>query len=191
MPASLPKANLIYLDPPWDVDQKGARGAQPKYPLMTRIQIAGLPISQLAADDAFIALWVTNGTLRLGYDLLEQWGFKPIAPITWVKFRLGLGNHLRHSTEHILLGRRGKAKVLHHSQPTWIQAPVREHSRKPEEVFALLERLVPGEVRMELFARRRPFSSSPWLIWGNEVPSDFELAGYPVPTYAPEAHRLP
>lgn len=170
--------STLLVDPPWEAQQSGPYGAAIHYPLMSLEQIKGLPVEDLAAEDAHLWLWVTNATLRDGYDVAESWGFTVRSPLTWVKFRLGLGNYLRNSTEHLLLCTRGKAPVKHRSQPTWISAPVQEHSRKPEEQYALIERISPGPY-LELFARRR---QPGWHVWGNEITSDVSIPGYPVPS---------
>ncbi|RFS84151.1 methyltransferase [Actinomadura spongiicola] len=172
----------ILADPPWDIHQTGARGAVQHYPLMTLERIKAMPVEALAEDDAHLWLWCTNNTLREGYEVADAWGFTVRAPLTWVKFRLGLGTYLRHMTEHCLFATRGKAPVRFRSQPTWMVAPVQEHSHKPEEQFAIIERLSPGPY-LELFARRRPPSNGPWYVWGNEMAdSDISIPGYPVPS---------
>lgn len=178
-PAAAPERyRTLLIDPPWDVGQKGVLGAERHYRLMTLEQIAGLPVPRLATEDAHLWLWVTNATLRHGYDIAEGWGFTVRSPLTWVKFRLGLGTYLRNSTEHLLLCTRGKAPVQFRAQPTWMNAPVQEHSHKPEEQYALIQRISPGPY-LELFARRR---QPGWDAWGNEVDSDLRLPGYPVPS---------
>lgn len=174
----------ILADPPWDIEQKGKRGAGEHYRLMTLDRIKAMPVADLAADDAHLWLWVTNATLRHGYDVAEAWGFTVRSPLTWIKFRLGLGNYLRNSTEHLLFATRGKAPVRFRSQPTWIQAPVQDHSHKPEEQYALIERISPGPY-LELFARRQPphnLSRDRWAVWGNQIESDLVIPGYPVPS---------
>lgn len=120
-------------------------------------------------------------------------GFTVRSPLTWVEFRLGLSgpSQLRNATEHLLFCTRGRAPVGFRFQPTWFNAPVAEHWRKPAEQFAVIERVSPGPY-LELFARRRPESRVDWAVWGNEVASDVRLPGYPVPRYsepgsAPEA----
>lgn len=173
----------ILADPPWDVQQKGARGAEMHYDLMTLDRIKAMPVADLAEDDAHLWLWVTNATLRAGYDVAEAWGFTVRSPLTWIKFRLGLGNYLRNATEHLLFATRGKAPVNFRSQPTWINAPVQDHSHKPEEQYALIERISGGPY-LELFARRRPPSRADWSVWGNQVDADVRLPGYPVPSDA-------
>ena len=110
----------ILADPPWEEQQKGARGAASHFNLMTLDAIKAMPVADLAAPDSHLWLWVTNATLRAGYDVMEAWGFTPRSPLTWIKPRLGLGNYLRNATEHLILGTRGKAPVLFRSQPTWI-----------------------------------------------------------------------
>ncbi len=106
------KYRTILADPPWDVGQRGSLGAEQHYPLMTVDQIKGMPIADLALNDSWLWLWVTNATLRVGYDVMESWGFTPRSPLTWVKPRLGLGQYLRNSTEHLILGTRGRIKVV-------------------------------------------------------------------------------
>ena len=167
----------ILVDPPWDILQKGGYGAAHHYKLMTLEEIKAMPVSDLTEPDAHCWLWVTNGTLRYGYEVLESWGFTPRSILTWVKPRLGLGNYLRNSTEHLLLGTRGKAPVQFKGQSTFLWAPLQDHSHKPEEQYAVIERVSPGPY-LELFARRR---QPKWACWGNEIDSDIEIQGYPVP----------
>ena len=162
----------ILADPPWDVLQKGGRGAHRHYSLMTMEAIAALPVERLANGDAHLWLWVTNATLFAGQAVMQGWGFTYRSCLTWVKPGLGLGSYyLRNNTEHLLLGTRGKAPVLYRSQPTWLFAPKQEHSHKPEEQYAVIERCSPGPY-LELFARRK---RPGWRVWGNEVASDIRL----------------
>lgn len=171
------KYRTILADPPWNIYQKGTRGAQAHYDLMDLDAIKAMPVADLAEQDAHLWLWVTNATLRHGYDVAEAWGFTVRSPLTWIKFRLGLGVYLRNSTEHLLFATRGKAPVQFRSQPTWINAPVQDHSHKPEEQYPLIERVSPGPY-LELFARRH---QPGWDKWGNQVETDIAIPGYPVP----------
>lgn len=175
--------HTILADPPWEVNQRGTHGADKHYSLMTMERIAAMPVSDLAADDAHLWLWVTNATLRQGYDIAEAWGFTVRSPLTWIKFRLGMGHYLRNATEHLLFATRGHAPVQFRAQPTWLQAPVQDHSHKPEEQYAVIERISPGPY-LELFARRH---QPGWHTWGNEIDSDISIPGYPVPS---DRHRL-
>lgn len=174
------KYRTVLADPPWDVEQKGARGAQKHYGLMTLDDIKAMPVGDLATENAHLWLWVTNATLRAGYDVADAWGFTVRSPLTWVKFRLGLGMYLRNSTEHLLFATKGNAPVQFRAQPTWINAPVQDHSHKPEEQYALIERISPGPY-LELFARR---PQPGWDRWGNQTDSHVVIPGYPVPSDA-------
>jgi len=159
-------------DPPWDLLQRSGRGAHRHYPLMTSEQIAALPVGSLASTNAHLWLWVTNATLFAGHVVMEAWGFTYRSCLTWVKPGLGLGSsYLRNNTEHLLFGTKGRAPILYRSQPTWLFAPKQDHSHKPEEQYAVIERCSPGPY-LELFARRK---RPGWQVWGNEVVSDVEL----------------
>jgi N6-adenosine-specific RNA methylase IME4 len=114
---------------------------------------------------------VTNASLFAGRQVMEAWGFTYRSILTWIKPRLGLGHYLRNQTGHLLLGTRGKAPVLFRGQGSWVYAPVQEHSHKPEEQYAIVERCSPGPY-LELFARR---PRAGWHVWGNEVVSDVTL----------------
>lgn len=175
----------ILADPPWDINQSGNYGASNHYDLMTLDQIKAMPIQDLAEENSHCWLWVTNGTLRYGYDVLEAWGFAPRSVFTWIKLRMGLGVYLRNCTEHILFGTRGKAPVLCKNQINYGIFPNQDHSHKPEEVHKIIERVSPPDY-LELFARRR---QPGWDVWGNEVPggSDLLIPGYPVPKYSAKA----
>lgn len=161
----------ILADPPWDIQQVGGRGANQHYPLMTLDAIKRLRVRNLAADDAHLWLWVTNAGIFAGREVMEAWGFTYRSCLTWIKPYFRLGVYLRNQTEHLLFGTRGKAPIQFHSQGTWFYAPVQEHSHKPEEQYAIIERCSPSP-RLELFARRKRFG---WHAWGNEVNCDVAL----------------
>jgi len=116
-------------------------------------------------------LWVTNAGLHVGKTVMDAWGFSYCSCLTWIKPKFGLGQYLRNQTEHLLFGIRGKAPILFRGQGTWFYAPVQEHSHKPEEQYAIIERCSPGPY-LELFARRR---RPRWDVWGDEVSSDVVL----------------
>lgn len=175
----------ILVDPPWPL-QSGEK----HYRTMSLARIMALPVGSLAARDAHLWLWTTNALLPRAYEVAEAWGFTVRSPLTWVKFRLGLGGRyqLRNATEQLLFCTRGKAPLGSRSQPTWFNAPVTEHSRKPAEQFAIIERVSPGPY-LELFARRRPESNQPWAVWGDQVASDIRIPGFAVPRYSERAHE--
>ena len=133
--------------------------------------ICALQAGQLAADDAHLWLWITNSNFFEGLRVIEAWGFSYRSCLTWIKPRFGLGAYLRNQTEHLLLGVRGRAPIQFKGQGSWFYAPLQEHSHKPEEQYAILERCSPAPY-LELFARRtRPG----WDVWGNQVVSDVNL----------------
>ena len=175
----------ILVDPPWPL-----QGGEKHYRTMSLARIMALPVGSLAARDAHLWLWTTNALLPRAYEVAEAWGFTVRSPLTWVKFRLGLGGRyqLRNATEQLLFCTRGRAPLGSRSQPTWFNAPVQEHSRKPAEQFAIIERVSPGPY-LELFARRRPESNQPWAVWGDQVPSDIRIPGFAVPRYSERVEK--
>ncbi len=175
-PSSLVRYRTILADPPWGTrNQQGGYGAVRHYPLMTTAEICALPVSRLAEDDAHLWLWVTNGDIfETGPAVMGAWGFSYRSCLTWIKPRFGLGHYLRNQTEHLLLGVRGRAPVLFKGQGTWTYAPLQEHSHKPEEQYAIIERCSPGPY-LELFARRK---QPGWHSWGNQVECDVRIEDY-------------
>ena len=167
----------LIIDPPWDKEQKGARGAARHYPLMTLEQIKAMPIADLMEDDGHIWLWVTSATLEHGYEILRKWGLTPRSIFIWIKPRMGLGVYLRNCAEMALLGVKGKSPILFKGQPNVGLFPVQNHSHKPEEFHEIVKRCSPGPY-LELFARRRYHGFD---VWGNEIDSDIDIPGYPVP----------
>ena len=186
------KYRTILSDPPWNINQRGKysnRSAESHYPLMTLEQIKAMPISDLAAENAHLYLWVPNGLLQEGLDVIKAWGFTYRNALYWIKGRLGLGVYLRNASETCLFATCGKAPVKFHGQANWMFCPQQEHSHKPEEQMAIIERLSHPPY-LELFARRRP-SNPEWDVWGDEAPggSDIVIPGYPVPKYSAKARQ--
>ena len=178
-----PKYSTIMADPPWNINQQGKRGAASHYDLMTLDDIKIMPVADFCTEDAHLWLWVTNGLLKEGIEVMEAWGFTYRSPFFWIKPRLGLGNYLRNASETVLFGTRGKAPIKFKAQPNWLFAPLQDHSHKPEEQYAIIERCSPGPY-LELFARRH---QPGWDAWGNQIDSYIEIPGYPVPKYSEKA----
>lgn len=183
--------DVIYADPPWMTNQTGSYGASKHYELMTLDRIKAMPIDKLSAENAACFLWIPNGLIPEGLEVLKAWGFKYRDPFYWVKSQIGLGQYFRNASETLLLGTKGKMPVAFKGQPNWAFLPRQEHSHKPEEMYAIIERLYPKRNYLELFARKRP-SNPAWYIWGNEAEggSDVYIPGYPVPEYT-ERVKLP
>jgi N6-adenosine-specific RNA methylase IME4 len=175
------KYKTIYADPPWPEKGGGKirRGADRHYPLMPVKTIIAMSaeLQPFINNDAHLYLWVTNNYLPAGLDVMKAWGFDYKTTITWVKDRMGLGQYFRGQSEHCLFGVRG---VLPYKSidgkraqgVTAFYAPRTEHSRKPEEMHRMIER-VSYAPRLELFARR---PAAGWNIWGNQVLPDIKLA---------------
>ena len=180
---------VIYADPPWDISQKGARGAAQHYELMTVDRIKNMPVADLAADDSTLLLWTTSNSLREALAVMASWGFVYKTNLVWDKgHHLGLGNFFRGAHEILLHGVRGRAAFAFHSQRSVVQFPRTSHSTKPAEMIPLIERVLPDGPYLELFARQRPNSHRDWSVWGNEIESDIVIPGYPVPSDFTRSH---
>ncbi len=194
---NLPKNHfrVIYADPPWNYkcwSKKGeSRGAQAHYDCMSLTDIKNMPVSELAADDCVILMWVTDPFLEKGIELLKAWGFEyKTVGFHWMKLRKGLNNqpslfidpkadvfmgggyYTRANNEICLLGTKGKPKRVSKAVRRAILSPVREHSRKPDEIYGRIEKLLDGPY-LELFARNQ---RNDWHSWGNQTNKFEEVA---------------
>lgn len=170
-PPPLPagKYRCIVIDPPWEMD-KIARDVRPKqvtldYPQMSEDELMAFPIPDLASDDCHLYLWTTHKYLPLALDLAANWGFRYQCLMTWVK-NVGFTPYSwMYSTEHALFCRRGDLDLLQLGKRLDFHAPVREHSRKPDEFYDLIREVSPGP-RIDIFARE---SHDGFETWGNEA----------------------
>lgn len=147
---------------------------------MTLDDICGLPVEKIAADTAHLYMWVPNALLPDGLKVMEAWGFTYKSNLIWHKVRKdggsdgrGVGFYFRNVTEMILFGVRGKnARTLApgRRQVNMIESRKREHSRKPDEQYALIEACSPGPY-LELFARGERKN---WSVWGNQADESYE-----------------
>lgn len=169
-PVPLPEGpfRVIVADPPWSYEKRTSdpshRGRCP-YPPMTLEEIKKLDVGRLACEDCVLWLWTTNAHLPDAFDALRVWHFEYKTILTWIKTRMGTGDWLRGKTEHCLLAVRGRPTITLTNQTTALNAPAREHSRKPEEFYELVESLCPGS-KVELFARNQRRG---WVAHGNET----------------------
>jgi N6-adenosine-specific RNA methylase IME4 len=169
-PPPLPEGpfRVIAIDPPWTYWKRNAdathQGTCP-YPCMTLEEIAALPIASLACPDSIVWLWTTNAHMEEAFRILRGWGFEHKTILTWAKSHFGTGDWLRGQTEHCLMAVRGHPIVTLTNQSTVIHGPSREHSRKPEEFYKLVESLCPGS-KVELFAR---CEREGWVSHGNDT----------------------
>lgn len=174
------KYEVIYADPPWSERGGGKikRGADKHYPLMSTDKIVDLryDVRDWSAPDSFLFLWVTNNFLPDGIRVMSAWGFDYINNIVWCKDRFGLGFYLRGQHELCLIGKRGKpshsiqgkSRAGRFIPPSVIHAKRNEHSKKPDEMYDIIEGFSKGPY-LEMFARsKRPG----WDSWGNEIEGD-------------------
>lgn len=184
----------LLADPPWQFINRTGKVAPEhrrlsRYGTMNVDAISALPIADICAPTAHLYLWVPNALLPDGLRVMAQWGFQYKSNIVWRKIRKdggsdgrGVGFYFRNVTEVILFGVRGKnARTLQpgRTQVNYLETRKREHSRKPDEIYPIIEACSPGP-RLELFARgTRPG----WTVWGNEAEESYE------PTWATYAHN--
>ena len=168
------KYNIIYADPPWRYWESGNKNQSEHYSTMTIEDICNLPIKDIAADDSVLFLWVTYPILDSAFKVIESWGFKySTAAFVWVKKNktadtpfFGCGAWTRANSELCLLATRGSVQRLDATISQVIESPIEEHSKKPDVVRELIERLVGKLPRVELFCRH---PADGWDVWGNEA----------------------
>lgn len=174
------KFSTILADPPWQFQNRTGKVAPEhkrlqRYGTMNLDDIKSLPVENAAADTSHLYLWVPNALLPEGLAVMKAWGFQYKSNLIWHKIRKdggpdgrGVGFYFRNVTELILFGVRGKkARTLApgRSQVNFMATRKREHSRKPDEQYGLIEACSPGPF-LELFARGdRPN----WTVWGNQA----------------------
>jgi N6-adenosine-specific RNA methylase IME4 len=175
----------ILADPPWQFQNRTGKVAPEhkrlsRYGTMTLAEIKDLPVAPIAADTAHLYLWVPNALLPDGLEVMRAWGFQYKSNLVWHKVRKdggsdgrGVGFYFRNVTELILFGVRGKnARTLQpgRTQVNYLSSRKREHSRKPDEQYEIIEACSPGPF-LELFARGdRP----KWVGWGNQADESYE-----------------
>lgn len=177
----------ILADPPWRFQNKTGKVAPEhrrlaRYATMTLEEICALPLDKIAAPTAHLYLWCPNALLPDGLRVMSEWGFTYKANIVWHKVRKdggsdgrGVGFYFRNVTELILFGTRGKnARTLPpgRSQVNYLATRKREHSRKPDEQYPLIESCSPGPY-LELFGRG---VRSGWVTWGDQADVSYQPA---------------
>jgi N6-adenosine-specific RNA methylase IME4 len=172
--------STVLADPPWQFQNRTGKMAPEhkrlnRYATMGLDEIVELPVNAVTADTAHLYLWVPNALLPEGLRVLDAWGFSYKSNIVWHKVRKdggpdgrGVGFYFRNTTELILFGVKGKnARTLApgRSQVNILRTMKREHSRKPDEAYDLIESCSPGPF-LELFARG---TRANWVSWGSQA----------------------
>ena len=174
----------ILADPPWQFTNRTGKVAPEhrrlsRYGTMTLPDICALPVAQIAAPTAHLYLWVPNALLPEGIEVLRAWGFTYKSNLVWRKIRKdggsdgrGVGFYFRNVTELILFGVRGpNARTLApgRRQVNYLETRKREHSRKPDEQYDLIESCSPGPY-LEMFGRG---VRKGWQVWGNQAEESY------------------
>jgi N6-adenosine-specific RNA methylase IME4 len=177
----------LLADPPWQFQNRTGKMAPEhkrllRYPTMELEEILELPVSRLAAARSHLYLWVPNALLAEGLQVMRRWGFTYKSNLVWYKVRKdggpdgrGVGFYFRNVTELVLFGVRGSMRTLKpgRTQVNLFSTRKREHSRKPDEIYDIIEACSPGPY-LELFAR---FRRKGWNQWGNEDVEQNSLYG--------------
>lgn len=161
------KFNVIYADPPWSFEMDNSRGAaQREYSTMQIEDICNLKIP--SAEDAILFLWVPNSLLRQGMQVVEKWGFQYKTHFVWVKNRIGIGSWLRNQHEVMFIAVKGDIGTPETSNrySSVINAELGKHSKKPEILYEMIEKMYPKHKYLELFARNK---RDGWESWGNQI----------------------
>lgn len=189
------KFGTILADPPWQFQNKTGKVAPEhrrlnRYSTMILDDICSMPVSDLAEDTAHLYLWVPNALLPDGLRVMKEWGFNYKSNIIWEKIRKdggpdgrGVGFYFRNVTEILLFGVRGKnartlapgrsqVNYLNANEPDGdiIKTRKREHSRKPDEQYEIIEKCSFGPF-LELFARGERKN---WTVWGNQADDSYK-----------------
>lgn len=173
------KFQTILADPPWQFTNRTGKMAPEhrrlnRYCTLTLKEICEIPVPDVASESAHLYLWVPNALLAEGMEVMKKWGFTYKTNIVWYKIRRdggpdgrGVGFYFRNVTELVLFGIRGRMRTLApgRRQVNIISTRKREHSRKPDELYNLIESCSPGPY-LELFARG---TRNKWASWGNQA----------------------
>lgn len=186
--------STLLADPPWRFQNRTGKVAPEhrrlsRYDTMTTAAIRALPISEITTPDAHLYLWTPNALIADALAVMESWGFTYKSNIVWAKRRKdggpdgrGVGFYFRNVTELILFGVKGNMRTLApgRRQVNMIETRKREHSRKPDEQYDIIESCSPGPY-LELFAR---YSRPGWASWGTEAEAEITPRGKQYPAYS-------
>ena len=179
LPTTAVGFSTILAEPPWRFSNRTGKVAPEhkrlgRYSTMSLEEIMAMPVADIAATNAHLYLWVPNALLPEGLEVMKAWGLRDVSNIIWAKRRKdggpdgrGVGFYFRNVTEILLFGVKGSMRTLApgRSQVNMIETRKREHSRKPDEQYDLIESCSPGPY-LELFAR---YPREHWVVWGNEA----------------------
>ena len=161
--------SVIYADPPWRYDYpiSDSRRIENHYPTMDINEICDLEVQKICNDDAILFLWVTSPMLENGLKVLKNWGFEYRTSMVWVKPTIGMGQWVRQRHEFVLIGVKGNLPTPEGSNKpdSVIESPREEHSKKPDILYEIIEKMYPELSKVELFSRKK---REGWDNWGFE-----------------------
>ncbi|MBI3522824.1 MAG: S-adenosylmethionine-binding protein [Chloroflexi bacterium] len=188
-PADWPEGQFrtLLADPPWRFINRTGKVAPEhrrlsRYDTLTTDEICALPVPMITAAKSHLYLWVPNALLADGLKVMAAWGFTYKSNLVWHKVRKdggsdgrGVGFYFRNVTELVLFGVRGSYRTLApgRRQVNLLATRKREHSRKPDELYDIVESCSSGPY-LELFAR---YPRIGWTVWGNEANDDVAPRG--------------
>ena len=184
------RCRTVLADPPWQFSNRTGKMAPEhkrlnRYATLELEDIIAMPVDKACAEDAHLYLWVPNALLQEGLDVMKAWGFEYKTNLVWHKIRKdggpdgrGVGFYFRNTTELVLFGVKGRMRTLPpgRTQVNILKTRKREHSRKPDELYDLIESCSPGPY-LEIFARGK--HNHKWRVFGDQS-NDYELSW---PTY--------
>lgn len=178
------KFRTILADPPWQFNNRTGKVAPEhkrlnRYPTLCLEDIKKIPVQTVTAERCHLYLWVPNALLPDGLDVMKAWGFEYKTNLIWEKIRKdgcpdgrGVGFYFRNVTEMLLFGIRGagyRTLAPARSQVNIVRSMKREHSKKPDEIYSIIESCSEGDY-LELFARG---VRKNWVMWGNQANEDY------------------
>jgi len=158
--------NIILADPPWQYDINTRGSPDDHYNVMSQAQIERLDVP--ASENCVLFLWATAPKLQEALDVMGEWGFEYKTNMVWVKDKIGTGYYFRGKHEFLLVGVKGNPLIPEESDrpESVLVAPRTEHSKKPQQIYNIIERMYPMSKYLELFARE---TKQGWTSWGNEI----------------------
>ncbi|CDR96433.1 MT-A70 family protein, putative [Babesia bigemina] len=164
-----PFVSVVMADPPWDIHMDLPYGT------MKDSEMRHLKVQNIQSE-GLLFLWVTGRTLEVGRECMEIWGYRQMDEIVWVKtnqlqriIRTGRTGHwINHSKEHCLIGIKGNPVINRYLDCDVVVSEVRETSRKPDEIYGIIERMVPGALKLEIFGRSHNVRNN-WITLGNQL----------------------
>jgi len=193
--------STVLADPPWRFNNRTGKVAPEhrrlgRYATMSLEEIMALSVADISSSNSHLYLWVPNALLLEGIEVLQSWGYRYVSNIVWAKRRKdggpdgrGVGFYFRNVTELLLFGVKGHLRTLApaRSQVNMIETRKREHSRKPDEQYQLIESCSPGPY-LELFAR---YPHPHWDCWGAEADESITPQGIQYKGYGGGEIRMP